>query len=66
MPTTPADRPTQTPRWANINETAEHLRVSRDTVRRLIASKKIHAGKLGNTIRIDLNKVDAALEAQAA
>ncbi|KZE41443.1 helix-turn-helix domain-containing protein [Microbacterium sp. T32] len=66
MPTAIAERPAQVPRWANINQTAAHLGVSRDTVRRLISAKKIHAGKIGNTIRIDLNKVDQALEEAAA
>lgn len=49
------------PRWATIDEVADYLRVSRDTVRRMIRRSEIPATRFGpKLIRIDLNLLDAS------
>lgn len=55
------DTQNRPPRWATINETALHLKVSRDTLRRMVASKEIREHRLGKLIRYDLNEIDDML-----
>lgn len=51
------------PRWANLAETAEHMRLHRRTVQRLAAAGTITAHRLDGTTRYDLNEIDASLKA---
>ncbi len=47
------------PRWGTIDETAEYLAVSRDTIRRMISRNEIPARRFGRRlIRVDLNALD--------
>lgn len=54
------------PRWANLEETAEHMRLHRRTVQRLAAAGTITAHRLDGTTRYDLREVDAVLSAGIA
>jgi excisionase family DNA binding protein len=50
-------------RWGSIEEVAEYLSVSRDTVRRMISSGELPARRFGKRlIRLDLDEVDAVGE----
>lgn len=40
-------------KWLTIQETADHLKVSKDTVRRWISRGEISARKIGRLIRIE-------------
>ncbi|GAB2699548.1 excisionase family DNA binding protein [Microbacterium marinum] len=52
---------TLAPRWGTIEDVMAHLKVSRDTVRRMIARQEIQARRFGpRLIRIDLNQLDAS------
>jgi excisionase family DNA binding protein len=52
-----------TPRWGDIQDVMAHLKVSKDTVRRMIARGDIKARRFGpRLIRIDLNQLDASSE----
>lgn len=44
--------------WASIDQVAEYLQVSKDTVRRMIAREDIQARRFGpKIIRIDMNQL---------
>ena len=49
------------PRWGSIDQVAEHLAVSRQTVRRMISAGEIPARRFGKRlIRVDLNALDVS------
>lgn len=54
--------PAPTRRWASINGTADYLVVTPRTIRRYVAESRLTAYRIGRTVRIDLNEVDAMLE----
>lgn len=49
------------PRWANLKETAEHLRLHPRTIQRLAAAGTIIAHRVDGTTRYDLNQADTIL-----
>lgn len=61
--TAEAEAAPATPRWGDIQDVMAHLKVSKDTVRRMIARGDIKARRFGpRLIRIDLNQLDASSE----
>ena len=50
-------------RYASIPNTAEYADCATKTIRRLIASGELTRYRLGRDFRVDLNEVDALLEA---
>lgn len=50
------------PRWANLKETADHVRLHPRTIQRLAAAGTITAHRNGGATRYDLNEVDAVFK----
>jgi excisionase family DNA binding protein len=47
-----------TEKWSSLEEIAEHLGVSKDTIYRWIASKKMPAHKVGKLWKFKISEVD--------
>lgn len=45
-------------KWSSLDEIAEHLGVSKDTVYRWIANKKMPAHKIGRLWKFKISEVD--------
>jgi len=52
--------------WATLQEVAEHLRVSEDTVHRWISSRAMPAHRIGRVWRFKLSQVDSWVESGQA
>jgi excisionase family DNA binding protein len=52
------DRAASFERWASVEETCEHLGVSRDTVYRWIADRGMPAQRIGRLWKFKLSEVD--------
>jgi excisionase family DNA binding protein len=65
MTDTPSPQLTGHARWASRADTAAHLQVSGMTVYRLTRDGILRTHKLGDTVRYDLNEVDAAMRSDA-
>ena len=48
----------QAEKWSSVDELAEHLGVSRDTVYRWIADRDLPAVKVGRSWKVKLTEVD--------
>lgn len=48
--------------WLNLAEISKYLKVSKETIRRLIAEEKIPYHRLGRIYLFDTKEVDAALK----
>lgn len=63
-----AVKPTQTPsppvrRWASMKQGADHIGVTVQTIRQMIADGKITGYRVNKRLyRVDLNELDAALQ----
>lgn len=53
----------ETDRFYTVRETATLLRVSAATIHRLIASGRLHASRVGRSVRIAGGSLDAAIRA---
>lgn len=60
---TPQSRPSRRRELVSIPDVADHLGISPCTVRRLIAAGKITGYRVGHAVRVDLNELDANLQA---
>lgn len=60
-PSCSESEPSQPRRWASMKETGAYLGVAERTVRYMIDDGRVVAYRLGKTVRIDLNEVDASL-----
>jgi len=49
---------TTTERWLSLEEIAEHLGVSKDTIYRWIAKKQMPANKVGKLWKFKISEVD--------
>lgn len=49
---------TTTEKWSSLEETAEHLGVSKDTIYRWIAKKQMPAHKVGKLWKFKISEVD--------
>lgn len=47
-----------TEKWSSLDEIAEHLGISKDTVYRWIANKKMPAHKIGRLWKFKISEVD--------
>lgn len=47
------------PRYVTLEEAAEYLRLSRDTVRRMIRRQELSARKVGRSIRVEVASLEA-------
>lgn len=47
------------PRYVTLEEAAEYLRLSRDTVRRMIRRQELSARKVGRSIRVEVSSLEA-------
>lgn len=57
--------PTPPRRWRDIDEVAEHLNCSAQTVRRMVKRGELPAHRVGyKLVRFDLNEIDAAITGQ--
>lgn len=45
-------------KWSNLDEVAEHLGVSKDTIYRWIAKKKMPAHKVGRHWKFKISEID--------
>ena len=54
------DRSTE--KWSSLEEVAEHLGVSKDTVYRWVAKKQLPASKLGHLWKFKISQVDEWVE----
>ena len=52
--------------WVSLEEIAEHLKVSTDTIHRWIRAKKIPAHRVGRMWRFQMSEVDAWVRAGKA
>lgn len=52
--------------WATLQEVAEHLKVSEDTVHRWISSRAMPAHRIGRVWRFKLSQVDSWVESGQA
>ncbi|TQE99805.1 MAG: helix-turn-helix domain-containing protein [Spiribacter salinus] len=52
--------------WATLQEVAEHLKVSEDTVHRWISSRAMPAHRIGRVWRFKLSQIDAWVESGQA
>jgi len=55
-----------TERWLSVDEIAEHLGVSRDTIYNWISGKKMPAPKIGKLWKFKASEVDAWAESGKA
>lgn len=51
--------------WMTIDEIAAHLKVSKETIYKMVQQNQIPASKLGNQWRFNRETVDSWLEAQS-
>lgn len=51
-----------TEKWSSLEEVAEHLGVSRDTIYRWIAKKQMPASKIGHLWKFKISQVDEWVE----
>ena len=51
-----------TEKWSSLEEVAEHLGVSKDTVYRWVAKKQLPASKLGHLWKFKISQVDEWVE----
>lgn len=55
------EKPTR--RWASIQDAADHIGVTKQTIRQMIAAGKFSGYRANQRLyRVDLNEVDAAFE----
>jgi len=54
-----------TRRWLTVSEAARYLRLTDGTVYTLFYAGKLPGARVGRSVRIDLKKLDAQMEAQA-
>ena len=54
-----------TQRWATVEQTANYLSVSKQTVNRLIARRNLRVVRIGRAVRVDLQSVDEFTKKQA-
>ena len=47
-----------TEKWSSLDEVAEHLGVSKDTIYRWVAKKKMPASKIGHLWKFKISEVD--------
>lgn len=47
------------PRWASLVHAAEYFDCSKDTIRRYIAAGDLPGHRVGKTLKVDLNELDA-------
>ena len=60
------DKPTMTDRWLSVEEIAEYLGVSKDTVYAWIAKKGMPAHRVGRPWKFQRDEVDAWVKAGGA
>lgn len=60
MSLTPTLERTPDRRWTTIDAAADHLNLSRDTIRRMIRSGELEARKFGRSVRITVASLETA------
>ena len=55
-----------TEKWSSLEEMAEHLGVSKDTIYRWITNKKMPAHKIGRLWKFKISEVDAWIKSGAS
>jgi excisionase family DNA binding protein len=62
MPSVTKTRPE--PRWRSVRDGAAYAGVTVRTMRRWIAESRIPVHRIGRTLRLDLNEIDASLRGE--
>lgn len=55
-------QPPQISNWTDVHGVCEHLKVSKETIYRMVRDKTIPFHKINSALRFDLNEVDAAIK----